>query len=153
MSNPNRYAEVSVELTVSWLFLFRYRARVTKTTMNRVKINYFGWSAEWDEWLPRSSPRLAPDQMKTMLWTKLRIGGRVRVADASSDASPAKKIKWRGGQIVEVHTVPWRGPDGRIRGKDRALRIAFDSEQRKEWRSERDGSVVDARVPMAPPQH
>jgi hypothetical protein len=37
-----------------------YPSVVTETSTDAIKIHYYGWVDRWDEWLPLTSPRIAP---------------------------------------------------------------------------------------------
>ncbi|KAI9910420.1 hypothetical protein PsorP6_010977 [Peronosclerospora sorghi] len=53
-----------------------YESRVMESTGESVKVHYRSWSSEWDEWLSRMSPRLAP--LHTHVADEILVGAYVR---------------------------------------------------------------------------
>jgi hypothetical protein len=52
------------------------------TDGEQIRVHYLFWDHQWDEWVPRNSPRLAPHGRQTYLvGGLLRVGQRIDVLD------------------------------------------------------------------------
>lgn len=131
----------------------RYKARVVDARTTRVFIHYCGWGPEWDEWLPRDSPRLAPTNMKTGSLRKVTSGMPVRLgALASAPPGSGKRKKassattWQHGEVVAVLDVRMDGENG----IERWACVEFDG--RQEWRSAVNDEFLQASGAIAAPR-
>ncbi|RLN92426.1 hypothetical protein BBJ28_00009981 [Nothophytophthora sp. Chile5] len=65
-----------------------YEARVVDLADARAKVHYRGWSAKWDEWLERTSPRLMPLHSKRRNMDASMAAFGADVAGARDDGEP-----------------------------------------------------------------
>lgn len=64
-----------------------------------VKVHYRGWTAKWDEWIARTSDRLAPLHTRVRNWRAFQVGDSVQVGFAI----PHKNFpEWKNGVVTEV---------------------------------------------------
>lgn len=79
-----------------------FEARVINSRRNKVHVHYRGWASKWDEWIPRTSPRIAPLHAHVARWRgQLRAGSLVQVG---LQVPGARHTKWRNASVLEVAT-------------------------------------------------
>ncbi|RLN95725.1 hypothetical protein BBJ28_00005308 [Nothophytophthora sp. Chile5] len=77
-----------------------FEARVLTARRNKVQVHYRGWEAKWDEWIPRTSPRIMPPHSHVRRWRgELRAGDMVQVG---LQIPGFRHVKWRPAQVLEV---------------------------------------------------
>ncbi|KAK1942962.1 Ubiquitin carboxyl-terminal hydrolase 4 [Phytophthora citrophthora] len=102
-----------------------YESRVIDLSDTKVKVHYRGWTAKWDEWINRTSTRLAPLHTKVRNWRNFQIGDEVLVGKAIQGKSYPE---WRVAHISDLQKV----------SKDNSLRIELDVDGTKHWRDAQD---------------
>ncbi|KAF4321053.1 hypothetical protein BBO99_00004458 [Phytophthora kernoviae] len=74
-----------------------YEARIVDLADARAKVHYRGWSAKWDEWLARTSPRLMPLHTKVRDWRRFRVNDEVQVGE---ERPGKKRMQWRDATVL-----------------------------------------------------
>ncbi|TYZ61098.1 hypothetical protein PybrP1_000390 [[Pythium] brassicae (nom. inval.)] len=103
-----------------------YESRVIELELTRVKVHYRGWTAKWDEWLSRSSDRLAPLHTKVRNWRAFRVHDKVQIGFPI----PQKVFpEWKDGVVTELR---------RAEGTDALeIKVRYD-DNKDEWRDAQD---------------
>jgi hypothetical protein len=79
-----------------------------------VKVHYRGWTAKWDEWLPRSSPRLAPRHTRVRNWRDFAVNDQVQVGFTVPNKSYPE---WWNARVLAVEKDSGAGVAARIHVK------------------------------------
>ncbi|RLN55306.1 hypothetical protein BBP00_00008548 [Phytophthora kernoviae] len=101
-----------------------YESRVVAVSSTLVKLHYRGWTSKWDEWVERTSTRIAPLHTKVCNWRAFKVYDEVLVGRNV----PSKKYpEWRNAVV----TVVAREVDG-------PLRIEVEVDGSKMWLDAQD---------------
>ncbi|KAF4316902.1 hypothetical protein BBI17_008689 [Phytophthora kernoviae] len=101
-----------------------YESRVVAMSSTLVKLHYRGWTSKWDEWVERTSTRIAPLHTKVRNWRAFKVYDEVLVGRNV----PSKKYpEWRNAVV----TVVAREVDG-------PLRIEVEIDGSKMWLDAQD---------------
>ncbi|KAG7382699.1 hypothetical protein PHYBOEH_010385 [Phytophthora boehmeriae] len=74
-----------------------YESRVVAINDTAVKVHYRGWTAKWDEWLPRLSLRILPLHTKVPNWRDFQVGDEVLVGRAVAGKNYPE---WRNAHVT-----------------------------------------------------
>ncbi|KAG7381526.1 hypothetical protein PHYPSEUDO_005944 [Phytophthora pseudosyringae] len=102
-----------------------YESRVIELSETQVKVHYRGWTAKWDEWVNRTSPRLARLHTKVPNWRDFQIGDEVLVG---RQLSGKNYPEWRTARVT----------DRQKSQTDDSLRIELDVDGSKRWMDAQD---------------
>lgn len=80
----------------------------------RVKVHYRGWTAKWDEWLPRDSPRLAPRHSRVRNWRNFAVNDQVQVGFPIPNKSYPE---WWNARVLTVEKDSGTGVAARVQVK------------------------------------
>ncbi|GMF36015.1 unnamed protein product [Phytophthora fragariaefolia] len=97
-----------------------YESRVIDLDDTRVKVHYRGWTAKWDEWLARTSHRIAPLHTKVPNWRAFQVGDEVLVG---KEVERKNYPEWRLGRVTDVQKSE----------ADDSLRVELDVDGSKKW--------------------
>ncbi|GMF29487.1 unnamed protein product [Phytophthora lilii] len=100
-----------------------YESRVVDLDAVYVKVHYRGWTSKWDEWLRRSSLRLAPLHTKVPNWRAFQVGDEVMVG---SEMAGKKYPEWRNARVTASDT------------EDDRLQIEVEVDGKKKWLDAQD---------------
>ena len=125
-------------------------ARVIEIESKRVKITYLDWSSKWDEWIERSSDRLAVFGTHVFrVGSTLKVGQRIEVYDEH----PKRQI-WTVSFVcdveparVKVHFVGFAKKFDEWLPRDSKRIRPFRYGKRK--RREQNGVLQEKRVPLS----
>ncbi|KAF1319722.1 Ubiquitin-specific protease, partial [Globisporangium splendens] len=102
-----------------------YESRVIALNDRSVRIHYRGWTAKWDEWLPRTSERLAPLHTKVRNWRAFEVGDEVQVGFPI----PGKNFpEWKNATVTELERFELTG----------ALKIKVSIDDEETWMDAQD---------------
>jgi hypothetical protein len=90
-----------------------------------VKLHYRGWTSKWDEWIERTSMRIAPLHTKVRNWRDFKVGNAVMVG---RQVATKKYPEWRNAAVTACEACE---VDGR-------LRIEVDADGCKQWLDAQD---------------
>ncbi|POM78300.1 Hypothetical protein PHPALM_4185 [Phytophthora palmivora] len=77
-----------------------FEARLLAAKRNKVLVHYRGWESKWDEWILRTSPRIAPPYSRVSKWrSALRPHSLVQIG---LQVPRLKHVKWRNATVIEV---------------------------------------------------
>ncbi|ETL93043.1 hypothetical protein L917_08711 [Phytophthora nicotianae] len=77
-----------------------FEARVLAARRNKVHVHYRSWERKWDEWIPRTSPRIALPYSRVPRWrSSLRPHSLVQVG---IEVPRLNHTKWRNATVIEV---------------------------------------------------
>ncbi|KAF1780010.1 hypothetical protein Pcac1_g5344 [Phytophthora cactorum] len=77
-----------------------FEARLLAARRNKVHVHYRSWETKWDEWISRTSPRLAPPYSRVPRWrSALPPHSLVQVG---LEVPRLKHTKWRNATVIEV---------------------------------------------------
>ncbi|KAE8897529.1 hypothetical protein PF003_g18374 [Phytophthora fragariae] len=77
-----------------------FEARVLAARRNKVHVHYRSWEPKWDEWISRTSTRIAPLHSKVPKWRSLlRTHSLVQVG---IEVPNLRHPKWRNATVIEV---------------------------------------------------
>ncbi|CEG49503.1 ubiquitinspecific protease [Plasmopara halstedii] len=100
-----------------------YESRIVDTGAVYVKIHYRGWTNKWDEWLRRTSTRLAPLHTKVPNWRAFQVNDEVLVGtEVSSKSYP----EWRNARVTACAR------------KGESYQIEVDVDGKKKWMDTQD---------------
>ncbi|KAE9014760.1 hypothetical protein PR003_g18969 [Phytophthora rubi] len=100
-----------------------YESRIVDMDAVYVKVHYRGWTSKWDEWLRRTSARLAPLHTKVSTWRAFQVGDRVMVGTEV----PGKKYpEWRNAEVTACDD------------EGGSLQIEVDVDGKKKWLDAQD---------------
>ncbi|KAJ8571665.1 hypothetical protein ON010_g5174 [Phytophthora cinnamomi] len=99
-----------------------YESRIVDMDAVYVKVHYRGWTSKWDEWLRRTSARLAPLHTKVPNWRAFQVGDRVMVGTEIGKRYP----EWRNAQVTACDS------EGDL------LQIEVDVDGKKKWMDSQD---------------
>jgi len=105
--------------------LHRYESRVVALSSTLVKLHYRGWTSKWDEWIERTSMRIAPLHTKVRNWRDFKVGNAVMVG---RQVATKKYPEWRNAAVTACEACE---VDGR-------LRIEVDADGCKQWLDAQD---------------
>ncbi|GMF28568.1 unnamed protein product [Phytophthora lilii] len=97
-----------------------YESRVIDLNATHVKVHYRGWTAKWDEWLKRTSSRIAPLHTKVPNWRDFQIGDEVLVG---KQVDGKNYPEWRTARVTDREKSEM----------DESLRIELDVDGSKQW--------------------
>ncbi|EGZ18693.1 hypothetical protein PHYSODRAFT_503684 [Phytophthora sojae] len=97
-----------------------YEARVIDLSDTQVKVHYRGWTAKWDEWLTRTSARIAPLHTKVPNWRAFKVGDEVLVG---KEVDRKNYPEWRIGRVTDLKKSEMHD----------SLRIELDVDGSKRW--------------------
>uniref|UniRef100_K3WFJ2 Ubiquitin carboxyl-terminal hydrolase n=1 Tax=Globisporangium ultimum (strain ATCC 200006 / CBS 805.95 / DAOM BR144) TaxID=431595 RepID=K3WFJ2_GLOUD len=102
-----------------------YESRVIALNDRSVRIHYRGWTAKWDEWLPRTSERIAPLHTKVRNWRAFEVGDEVQVGFPI----PGKNFpEWKNATVTELERFELTG----------ALKIKVSIDGEETWMDAQD---------------
>ncbi|GMF36024.1 unnamed protein product [Phytophthora fragariaefolia] len=109
-----------------------FEARILAARRNKIYVHYRSWEPKWDEWLPRTSPRIAPLYSRVPKWrSKLRPHALVQVG---IEVPNLRHPKWRNAKVIDV--VP-RTDGGIVQTKEdddgSGLRVHVQVDQDDIW--------------------
>ncbi|GMF46041.1 unnamed protein product [Phytophthora fragariaefolia] len=100
-----------------------YESRVVDMDAVYVRVHYRGWTSKWDEWVRRTSARLAPLHTKVPNWRAFRVGDTVMVGTEV----PGKRYpEWRNAHVTACDE------------EDGLLQIEVDIDGNKKWLDAQD---------------
>ncbi|KAE9187286.1 hypothetical protein PF005_g20514 [Phytophthora fragariae] len=102
-----------------------YESRVIDLNDTHVKVHYRGWTAKWDEWLNRTSARIAPLHTKVQNWRAFQVGDEVLVG---TEVERKTYPEWRIGRVTDLKKAEEGEP----------LRIEFQVDGSKTWMDAQD---------------
>ncbi|OWZ12118.1 Ubiquitin-specific protease [Phytophthora megakarya] len=102
-----------------------YESRVIDMDDKRVHIHYRGWTAKWDEWVNRTSSRLAPLHTKVRNWRNFQVGDEILVGKLLNGKSYPE---WRIARVTDLQKSITVG----------SLRVEFDVDGSKVWMDAQD---------------
>ncbi|KAL4174401.1 hypothetical protein KRP22_006339 [Phytophthora ramorum] len=102
-----------------------YESRVVALSSTLVKLHYRGWTSKWDEWIERTSTRIAPLHTKVRNWRDLKAGNTVMVG---RNVATKRYPEWRNAIVTACEACE---VDGR-------LRIEVDVDGSKQWMDAQD---------------
>ncbi|RLN86385.1 hypothetical protein BBJ28_00005012 [Nothophytophthora sp. Chile5] len=102
-----------------------YESRVVDMDERRVKMHYRGWTVKWDEWLERTSVRLAPLHTKVANWRDFQVGDEVL---AGKEVAGKSYPEWRTARVVAC----------RRSEEEDALQVQLEVDGEKQWRDAQD---------------
>lgn len=74
-----------------------------------VKLHYRGWTSKWDEWIERTSTRIAPLHTKVRNWRAFQVGDAVMVG---RQVAYKRYPEWRNAVVTALEACE---VDGRLR--------------------------------------
>ena len=84
-----------LDTTPSWL-----EARLLTTKCTKVCVHYRSWESKWDEWITRTSPRIAPPYSRVPKWrSALKAHDLVQVG---VQVPRLRHTKWRNATVIDV---------------------------------------------------
>ncbi|CAH0516135.1 unnamed protein product [Peronospora belbahrii] len=102
-----------------------YESRIIDLNSNMVLVHFRGWTAKWDEWIQRTSTRIAPLHTKVPNWRNFQINDEILVGEpVKSKSFP----EWRIARVIDV----------RISDVDNSLCVEFDVDGTKLWMNAQD---------------
>ncbi|CAI5739551.1 unnamed protein product [Peronospora destructor] len=102
-----------------------YESRVITLDPSRVQVHFRGWSATWDEWVSRTSTRIAPLHTKVPNWRNFQIGDEILVGkQVENNSCP----EWRIARVTNLQN----SEIGDL------LRIELDVDGKKQWTDAQD---------------
>ncbi|EGZ18688.1 hypothetical protein PHYSODRAFT_503103, partial [Phytophthora sojae] len=76
-----------------------FEARILGARRNKVHVHYRSWEPKWDEWIPRTSARIAPLHSKVPKWrSTLRSHSLVQVG---IEVPTLQHPRWRNATVIE----------------------------------------------------
>jgi ubiquitin carboxyl-terminal hydrolase 4/11/15 len=102
-----------------------YESRVVDVDPVRVLVHYRGWTAKWDEWVNRTSTRLAPLHTKVPNWRDFKLGDEVLVGHEKEGKSYPE---WRTARVTDLQKSQ----------ADGSLRIELSVDGSKRWMDAQD---------------
>ncbi|KAL3667771.1 hypothetical protein V7S43_007321 [Phytophthora oleae] len=102
-----------------------YESRVVAVSSTLVKIHYRGWTPKWDEWIERTSTRIAPLHTKVRNWRAFKVGDSVMVG---WQVVTKKYPEWRNAIVTACEACEVDG----------CLRIQVDVDGSKRWMDAQD---------------
>ncbi|KAI9980753.1 hypothetical protein PInf_010072 [Phytophthora infestans] len=102
-----------------------YESRVVDLAETQVKVHYRGWTAKWDEWVNRTSTRLAPLHTKVRNWRNFQLNDEILVGRVVSGKSFPE---WRIARVTDVQKIEM----------DDSLRVELDVGGNKRWMDAQD---------------
>ncbi|KAL4158871.1 hypothetical protein PRNP1_004645 [Phytophthora ramorum] len=102
-----------------------YESRVIESRGVQVKVHYRGWTAKWDEWLNRTSARIAPLHTKVRNWRDFKIGDEILVG---KDVERKSYPEWRIGRVTDTQKSE----------ESDSLRIELEVDGSKQWMDAQD---------------
>ncbi|KAG7376693.1 hypothetical protein PHYPSEUDO_012870 [Phytophthora pseudosyringae] len=102
-----------------------YESRVVALSSTLVKIHYRGWTSKWDEWIERTSTRIAPLHTKVRDWRAFEVGDAVMVG---RHVATKRYPEWRNAVVISCEACE---VDGR-------LRVEVDVDGCKQWMDAQD---------------
>ncbi|KAF4138639.1 hypothetical protein GN958_ATG12144 [Phytophthora infestans] len=106
-----------------------FEARVLAARRNKINVHYRSWETKWDEWIPRTSPRLAPSYSRVPRWrSALRPHSLVQVG---IEVPRLKHTKWRNATVIEV--VPSTDVDTQRESDGVGLRVHIQVDDDDMW--------------------
>ncbi|GMF46040.1 unnamed protein product [Phytophthora fragariaefolia] len=106
----------------------RYESRVVGLSSTLVKLHYRGWTSKWDEWIDRTSSRIAPLHTKVQNWRDFKVGNAVMVG---RQVATKKYPEWHNAVVTAVTACEGCEVDG-------CLRIEVDIDGSKQWMDAQD---------------
>lgn len=102
-----------------------YESRVVAVSSTLVKIHYRGWTSKWDEWIKRTSSRIAPLHTRVRNWRAFKIGDPVMVG---RQVVAKRYPEWRNAIVSACEACEMDG----------CLRIQVDVDGSKQWMDAQD---------------
>ncbi|ETI46572.1 hypothetical protein, variant 2 [Phytophthora nicotianae] len=102
-----------------------YESRVVDLTEAQVKVHYRGWTAKWDEWINRTSSRLAPLHTKVRNWRDFQLNDEILVGRVVNGKSYPE---WRIARVTDLEKNEM----------DDSLRIELEVGGNKQWMDAQD---------------
>ncbi|KUF75997.1 hypothetical protein AM587_10003692 [Phytophthora nicotianae] len=100
-----------------------YESRIVDTGAAYVKVHYRGWTSKWDEWLRRTSERLAPLHTKVSNWRDFQLGDEILVG---SELPGKRYPEWRAARVTACAI------------EDGSLQIEVNVDGKKKWMDAQD---------------
>ncbi|KAG4055441.1 hypothetical protein JG687_00006325 [Phytophthora cactorum] len=100
-----------------------YESRIVDTGAVYVKVHYRGWTSKWDEWLRRTSERLAPLHTQVPNWRAFQLGDEILVG---SELPGKRYPEWRAARVTACAV------------EDGSLQIEVDVDGKKKWMDAQD---------------
>ncbi|POM65362.1 Hypothetical protein PHPALM_18931, partial [Phytophthora palmivora] len=100
-----------------------YEARVLDMDAVYVKVHYRGWTSKWDEWIRRTSGRLAPLHTNVPNWRAFQVDDEVLVG---SEVPGKRYPEWRNARVTAYDN------------EDGSLQIEVDIDGKKKWLDAQD---------------
>ncbi|OWZ24189.1 Ubiquitin-specific protease [Phytophthora megakarya] len=102
-----------------------YESRVVALSSTLVKLHYRGWTSKWDEWIERTSTRIAPLHTNVQNWRDFKVG---HIVMAGRHVVTKRYPEWRNAVVTSCEACEM---DGR-------LRIEVDVDGCKQWMDAQD---------------
>jgi len=100
-----------------------YESRIVDVDAVYVKVHYRGWTSKWDEWLRRTSTRLAPLHTKVPNWRAFQVGDEVLVG---AEVPGKRYPEWRNARVTACDT------------EDGCFQIEVEVDSKKKWLDAQD---------------
>ncbi|CAI5706047.1 hypothetical protein KXD40_009647 [Peronospora effusa] len=113
-----------------------YESRVIDLDPNRVKVHFRGWTAIWDRWIERTSPRIAPLHTKVPNWRNFQIGDEILVG---KQVEKKYYPEWRIARVTDVQNYEIGD----------SLRVELDVDGKKRWTDAQDELLCPVGTHMA----